>query len=228
MKNKTKDFIFQKTNGYTRASGMNYKYVVSAFVCLLLFIIGGHWIYFTPTVEISIDINPSIELGINRFDRVVSFASYNEDGQKLLDSQDIKFMDYSEAVSQIVENKEIKALLSNDEIMTITVVEKENEQSGEILSEIQSCMKGRTDMYCEHAHSEEVDDAHEVGLSYGKYKAFLELQALKPDITVEKIEKMTMREIRDLMQELSDHGEEDRQFEHEKKHHGHYGRRGEK
>ena len=99
LKNKTKDFIFQKTNGYTRASGMNYKYVVSAFVCLLFFIIGGHWIYFTPTVEISIDINPSIELGINRFDRVVSFASYNEDGQKLLDSLDIKFMDYSEAVS---------------------------------------------------------------------------------------------------------------------------------
>ena len=39
---------------------------------------------------------------------------------------------------------------------------------------------------------------------------------------------MTMREIRDLMQELSDHREEDRQFEHEKKHHGHYSRRGEK
>ena len=222
LKHKTKEFIFRKTNGYTRAGSMNYKYVVSAVVCFLFFILGGYWLYFTPAIEISIDINPSIELGINRFERVVSAASYNEDGQKLLDSLDIRFMDYSEAIRQIVENKEIEALLSNNEIMTVTVVEKENVQSGKVLSEIQSCMAGRTDMYCEHAYAKEVDNAHEVGLSYGKYKAFLELQALNPDITVEEIENMTMREIRDLTQELScdeqeiRHSKKEKDTEHEK------------
>ena len=50
---------------------------------------GGTWLYFTPTMEISVDINPSIELGVNRFDRVISVDGYNEDGQalaQLLDS----------------------------------------------------------------------------------------------------------------------------------------------
>ena len=30
----------------------------------------------TPTAYISIDINPSLELGINRFDRIVSVEGY--------------------------------------------------------------------------------------------------------------------------------------------------------
>lgn len=29
-------------------------------------VLSGRWLYFTPTAQISIDINPSLELGINR------------------------------------------------------------------------------------------------------------------------------------------------------------------
>lgn len=41
------------------------------------------WLYATPTVQISIDINPSVELGVNRFDRVVSVEGWNDDGTAL-------------------------------------------------------------------------------------------------------------------------------------------------
>ncbi len=46
--------------------------------------------------------------------------------------------------------------------------------------------------------------AHSSGLSYGKYRAFLELQSVAPDITPEQVQDMTMREIRDLTAALSD------------------------
>ena len=65
-----------------------------------------------------------------------------------------------------------------------------------------------------YTHSEEVEKAHESGLSYGKYKAFLELQKLDPTITVEEIQSMTMREIRERISQLSgnvdDNGENSR------------------
>ena len=35
----------------------------------------GHWLYFEPTAEISIDINPSLELELNRFNHVLSVES---------------------------------------------------------------------------------------------------------------------------------------------------------
>ena len=207
LKRKTKEFVFQKTKGYTQHRFTGYKYIISAFACMALFLLGGRWVYFTPTVEISIDINPSVELGVNRFNRIISFESYNDDGQELVDSLDIKFMDYSEAVNQIVESEDITSLLSDGEILTIAVVAADNLQSQKIFSNIQSCTEEKNNTYCWYVHSEEVEKAHESGLSYGKYKAFLEVQKLDPGVTVEEIQNMTMREIRDLINELSDDGE---------------------
>lgn len=109
----------------------------------MLFAFGGYWLYFTPTADISVDINPSIELGINRFDKVVSVSSYNDDGQELLDSINIKYMDYTEAVDQILANENIAALLDNDAVMTITVVGSDGSQSARLLSGVESCTEGQ-------------------------------------------------------------------------------------
>lgn len=77
------------------------------------------------------------------------------------------------------------------------------DQSSKVLSDIQSCTRERKNTYCYSARSKDVESAHELGLSYGKYKAFLELQSLNPDITVSDIQNMTMREIKDLTDKLS-------------------------
>lgn len=124
LKDKTKDFIFQKTKGYKQEKTANFKYLASAFACVAFLLIGGYWLYFTPTVQISIDINPSVELGVNRFNRIISFESYNDDGKELTDSLDIKFMDYSEAVNKIIDSEEILTLLENNEVMTIPLSEQ--------------------------------------------------------------------------------------------------------
>ncbi len=203
LKDRTKEYIFRKTKGYRQTKTVHYKLLASAFACIALLFLGGYWLYFTPTVEISIDINPSVELGVNRFNRIVSAESYNEDGQALLDCLNIKFTNYSEAVNQIIESDDIASLLSNGEIMTIAVIGTGGAQSEEILSTIQSCTSGKSNTYCYSARAEEVQAAHEAGLSYGKYRAYLELQALDPTVTVEQIQNMTMREIRERIWELS-------------------------
>lgn len=203
LKEKTKEFIFQKTNGYSKVRTGIYKYLVSVFACAVLLFIGGHWLYFTPTVEISIDINPSIELEINRFDKIISLESYNDDGQELIKTLNVKFKDYSEAMNQIFKSEDIISLLEKDEIMTIAVIGSGSTQSEKVLSNLQSYTEEKHNTYCYYAHSEEVENAHESGLSCGKYKAYLELKEVNPDITVDDIHHMTMREIRNMIDELS-------------------------
>lgn len=203
LKNRTREFLAQKTQGYTRYRHVSYKYLVSVTVCFLFILAGGYWLYFIPTASISIDINPSVELGINRFDKVVSIHAYNSDGQELADSLSIRFRDYVDAVNMIIENEKIADLLLDNEIMTVAVIGPEGGQCKRMLSQIRSCTSGRGETYCYFAHSEEAQKAHELGISCGKYHAFLELQELDPDITPEEIQGMTMREIRDLIQELS-------------------------
>lgn len=203
LKNNTRTFLVQKTRQHKKNKIKNFRILVSAAACLLFLLLGGRWLYFTPTATISIDINPSIELGINRFNRVISVNSYNDDGQNLADSLKIKFADYTSAIQQILDNKHIAALLSGDEVMTIVVTGPDGNQSLRILSDVESRTEKQGNTYCYCAHSEEMEEAHEMGLSYGKYMAFLELRALDPSITPEDIRDMTMREILDLKDLLS-------------------------
>lgn len=69
---------------------------------------------------------------------------------------------------------------------------------------METCASGHANTQCYAAAPEQVQAAHEAGLSYGKYRAFLEAQAQNPDLTVEDVQGMTMREIHDLMHEQSD------------------------
>ena len=57
--------------------------------------------------------------------------------------------------------------------------------------------------HCYRAGTDEVEAAHDCGLSYGKYRAYQELAALDPTVTPEQVADMTMREIRDRIAALS-------------------------
>ena len=203
LKASTKAFLAQKTKGYTRSTTPAGRRLIPVLACVLLLLMGGYWLYFTPTAEISIDVNPSIELGVNRFDKIISIQSFNNDGQELADTLRIKYQDYADAVLEILQDPTIASLLSDGEVMSIGVIGTESAQSSEILAELESCTAGEQNTYCYYARKEDVEDAHQLGLSYGKYRAFLEVQALDPDITAEEIRDMTMREIRDLLISLS-------------------------
>lgn len=221
LKSRTKAFLAQKTRGYTKPTKRPSRIYAVACVCSLLFLIGGHWLYFTPTSEISIEINPSFELSINRFDRVFSVNSLNADGQEITNALDLKFKNYADAIDQILENQDIVTLLSNGEIMTITVMGPNETQSAKIFSQIEACTAGHRNTYCHFSSSEEAAGANITGLSHGKYRAFLEIQSLDPSITPEEIQGMTMREIRDLMNELSAGNESETSSARDKEH-GHH------
>ncbi len=199
LKDKTRDFLAQRTRGYTRQKIQNYRILISAAVCLIFVLASGCWLYFVPTAEISIDVNPSLELGVNRFDQVVAVRGRNDEGRELADSLSVKYIDYTEAIHRILESEKISGLLSDNETLTISVIGPDGAQCARMYSNIESCTAGQENTHCYFTHSEEVSEAHEMGLSYGKYRAFLELQKLYPDITAEEVGGMTMKEIYDCL-----------------------------
>lgn len=204
LKNKTKDFVFNKVNDYNSKPQKTRGWRLVPIAIWMLFVfMGGYWLYFTPTVAISIDVNPSIELGVNRFDRVISVTGYNEGGQELIKSLDIEHMNYNDAVNQVLNSQDITNLMSNNEIMTIWVIGEDGKQSTRIFSNLESCTAKTENAYCYHAQKKEVEEAHDLGLSYGKYKAYSKIKSLDPDITLEEVREMTMKEINDLINSFS-------------------------
>ena len=224
LKNNTKVFLAGQLQKHTKPIKRQLHMYAAACACLLLLLIGGCWLYFTPTSGISIDINPSIELSVNRFGRIISVDGMNADGHALSDALHIKFKSYTDAVNQILENEKITELLADNEILEITVTGSDETQSAKILSEIEQCTAAQKNTYCYFASHEDTAAAHEAGLSFGKYRAYLELKQLDPDILPETIRGMTMREIRDLTEELcGDHNNNTGTSSGSNKGYGHHG-----
>lgn len=204
-KDRTKTFLSRKMQQTPVRKPTRYKRFLPLAVCglFIAMVFGGYQFYFAPVSTISIDVNPSVELSVNRLDKVVSITAYNEDGQALADALDIQFWDYADAVRQIVESDVIQGCLQRDETLSIAVAGSDKEKTGEMLLEIESCTAGQENTYCYQATAEEITAAHEEGLPYGKYRAFLLLQALDPSITPEEVKGLSMRELRDWIAALS-------------------------
>lgn len=206
LKNNTKEFLFQKTMGYRKNLFISYKQAAMIIVYFLFIILGqkGYSTYFTPVSTISIDVNPSIELDINQFGKVIDVKSYNEDGDIIISDANIRFLDYREALTLLLQNENLARYLTPEQLVIITVFGTDEKRNTEMLTDLTACTVSYRNVQCYAGNSDEVAAAHSLGLSYGKYKVFLELQTLDPDITVEDISGLTMRQIRDMINALSD------------------------
>jgi hypothetical protein len=81
-----------------------YKYTAAAASLLFVFLSGtASYAYYTPTASVVVDINPSIELRVNRWDRILKTIPLNNDGEKVLASLNIKNKVLSDGLDLIVE-----------------------------------------------------------------------------------------------------------------------------
>ena len=68
-----------------------------------------------------------------------------------------------------------------------------------MLSQIETATAGCRAAHCYVADAGEAAQAREYGMSCGRYRAYLALRELFPEIAPEDVADMTMREIRDLL-----------------------------
>lgn len=206
LKETTKNYIAYTLEKKHTKHAFPTKHIIpaAAFCFLLLLGIYGFGTFFIPVSTISVDINPSVELGLNRFDKVISVHAFNDDGKALADTLDVQYMNYTDAIHSILEAASDGQDSGKDPIVSITVVSSQDDTANKLMEGVQECTSGQENVYCYASSPEEVEQAHSLGLSYGKYRAFLELQELDPSITTEEIQGMTMREIRDMINGLSD------------------------
>lgn len=192
---------------------------VAALACMLLVFFGGYFcrMYLEPVSVISIDINPSLELGVNTFDHVVRVEAFNEDGRELADQLQLRFLNYEEAVDRIVNSETVSALLDREEELVIAVVGEDESRTVKLCESLESYTASGGNSRCYSASLESVEHAHSCGMSYGKYLAYQE--ALKQDetLTPEQIQDMTMKEIQEIAEETCE-TEPEQQQHHQ---HGH-------
>lgn len=171
-------------------------YGLAAACCLFLLLgVGWRFLYAIPTSYISMDVNPSIELGVNRYGRVVAAEAYNQDGQDILEHFSLKNKPYVQAVSILLEDETYRGYLTENATLVFTVISDSPEAIMEALgsigmSESYSVLTYTSDSHC-------MEEAHRYQMSFGKYRAYLELAAYDGSVTLEDCHGMSMGEIQE-------------------------------
>lgn len=221
MKQNTLHYLKERQQSRYRARAhFAPRYVLAAMAMLCLIGIGGRFAYGRPVSYISIDVNPSIELDVNCFGRVVSAETYNDDGKETVERVSLKNVSYMQAIDRLLNDDKYNEYLGNDSVLIFTVI---SERSEEILEELHSselleeynALTYTSDFSCR-------EEAHQHHMSFGKYRTYLELLKYDEGVTIEECHGMTMGELRDRIDACA-HVE---QTDAEKEHHGNDHERG--
>lgn len=161
----------------------------------------------TPVAYVSIDVNPSVELTLNRFDRVLSATAYNEDGQRVLSTLSLTGKPCTQAVELLLESQTMADYLTGPVALTVTVSAPDAAAQTALLARIQTCSAyqnhhGRG--YC--TDNQTVHEAHRHGMSFGKYAAYTTLSQYDSSVTMEDCQHMTMAELHARIRACQGHG----------------------
>ncbi len=202
LKEHTRDYLNKRVYSKKRIARIPVRAAVAVTACLVLVALasGGSYVFFTPTAYISIDINPSLELGINRFDRIVSVEGYNAEAEELLDGLDIRFLPYQEGIRELLDSAGLQDYLAQDGLLSFTVAGDSDEQSSQILDYVETCAQDHQNMQCHLSGMDEMEAAHQEDMSVGKYRAYLALKDVDPSVTLEEVREMSMHQIQELLE----------------------------
>lgn len=193
------------------------RYISSvAAAAVLVTAIGGGVAYATPYGVVSLDVNPSLEYTINRFDYVLSVEGVNEDGQEMLAGMDKKQLVHrriGDAIEASVAQLEAGNWLrgESDEIL-LAAGTGADAHSERLIRELE------TDL-CQNREGlevrgltvsrEELDAARREGMSAGRRRMLHELSESEGEGFVPA--EWADRPIRDILQQL-DHGRAQESF----------------
>lgn len=209
----TKQFLTNERSRKRQTFVPAFRIALTA-ICMLVLLtagIGGYTWAKTPVSYVSIDVNPSVELALNRFDRVVSATAYNIEGEAILKNLSLKGKKYNDAIDTIVESAAMKAYLTDQEELIITVA-ADGRQESRLISGVKGCAK-----HLSHNSSsvsvpiDTANQAHDHGVSVGKYYAWQQLNQYDETVTVDACRDMSISEIHEL---ITEH-EKEHEAEHE-------------
>lgn len=198
LKDSAKQYLsMQRYRGRKRFFGPAFGGALAA-VCAMLILasgIGGYSWILKPVSYVSMDVNPSIELGLNRYDRVVSAVAYNDQGAELLEGLSLKWKRYTDAINIVAGSDLMQSYLQGEEELVLTVA-ADSSREQELAAGVKSCSghigHGSRSV---QADISTVSEAHDNGLSVGKYQAYLALAQYDETVTVDDCKGMSMAEI---------------------------------
>ena len=172
---------------------------IAACLALVACIIGGAVDFLRPVAYVGIDVNPSVELTLNRFDIVVGTHALNDDGQRALDEAPCMWRPFDDAARDL--DGAMRAIAGEGAVVEVSIDCDNESRYAALAAQSNNCFGCNGEAHCNRTSAEERQAAHDSGMGVAKYRAYQELQEAGVDISAEECASMSMRELRDLLAE---------------------------
>lgn len=155
------------------------KFIITMASAIAIIVLGsaGAYAYYTPVSYVSLDVNPSVEYSVNRFDRVLKAKGVNEDGRQLIQDLNLNGKSIDEAISQTVDTLIDDGYITDDGTGEIVIATSNDDpaKSEELASELKDTAaekiaeQGKTaNIEAMAVGKKRVDEAKDLGVTPGK------------------------------------------------------------
>jgi hypothetical protein len=183
----------------------------AASVAILLLAVGlSFFLYNNPYSYINIDINPSVQITANIFDRIINVTALNIDAQKIVNELSIENKELDQGVEQIVgsavKNGYLKDEKTNAVMLTVTSIgdRKSEKLQKKVAVAVEKKFKSEkvtSEVLVEKATEKSRSQAIKQGISPGKLKLVQKLIELNPNLKVNELKNKPVKEILESIRE---------------------------
>ena len=172
---------------------------IAACLALIACLIAGAVDFLRPVAYVGIDVNPSVELTLNRFDIVVGTHALNDDGQRALDEASCMWRVFDDAARDL--DGAMRAIAGEGAVVEVSIDCDNENRYAALAAQSNDCFGRNGEAHCNRTSAEERQAAHDSGMGVAKYRAYQALQEAGVNISAEECASMSMRELRDLLAE---------------------------
>jgi hypothetical protein len=183
----------------------------ASFIAVVTLCGASAWAYFTPYSYVSLDVNPSVEYSLNRFDIVLDAEAVNDDGEEILNEikvENLKNQPIKQAISETIEQISENGYFDDDTEGGIVIATScnNNEKAEELAEELQlkaeeQIQENGNNVVVEviSVGYERVLNARELGVTPGKLNLVEKLKASSSDPDSIDIEEWLNKPVKEIM-----------------------------
>ena len=187
----------------------NFKVILFALIAIIIGY-SVYFMYFIPTGYVGIEINPSIQLSLNRMNRVIEVMPLNEDADILLSDLTLTNMTVEEALEAIIDSSTELGYIDELEVDNAIAISVASDT--ETADEVEERIKNRLEKFLtnknipalvllEKNNEERKALAESYGISNGKMLLIQKAIALNPNLVEAELVNEPVRSIAKLFKE---------------------------
>ena len=206
---------------------INFKKVIafaSAAACILAMFGISAYAYYTPYTYVSLDVNPSIEYSVNRFDRVLSVTGVNDDGTEIINNIDLDNLEnksIEDAISLTVDEiSDAGYLDSNVGGVAITTSSDDMDSAGELAETLETVVNNSVEennheatVIAQAVGANRVAEARELGVTPGKLNLVEKMLENAENADTINKEEWLHKSVKDIMAKTKEYKEINREKE---------------